>query len=234
MKLRAIYLCCLLFLSISLTAQKNQSKEAMKLIYVMDPQCGWCYGNSKNISELTEKVKGKLATELLVGGMWIGPQAPKGGENLSNFIEAHSPRMEKTTGAFVSPAFYALTKDASYTFSSMDACAAIVAVKTIAPEKTFPFAGKVQKAQFADAHRYDQLETYTTILKELNIDINAFKALWKTPENLKATQQDFQSAQQLVSGFPGLLLYKDGKYQLLASGYFNLEQVWKNIEQQLP
>ncbi|WP_260128811.1 hypothetical protein [Elizabethkingia anophelis] len=41
----------------------------MKLIYIMDPLCGWCYGNSDNILELFEKYKNDIKFEILPGGM---------------------------------------------------------------------------------------------------------------------------------------------------------------------
>jgi putative protein-disulfide isomerase len=44
----------------------------MKLIYIMDPLCGWCYGNSDNVLELFEKYKNEIKFEILPGGMWVG------------------------------------------------------------------------------------------------------------------------------------------------------------------
>lgn len=44
----------------------------MKVTYVMDPQCGWCYGNSENITALQKEFEEEFDFELLVGGMWLG------------------------------------------------------------------------------------------------------------------------------------------------------------------
>ena len=37
----------------------------MKLIYIMDPLCGWCYGNSDNVLELFEKYNNDIKFEIL-------------------------------------------------------------------------------------------------------------------------------------------------------------------------
>ena len=46
------------------------------------PSCGWCYGN-ENITALQEEFKNEFDFELLVGGMWLGQNAPEGGDNPS-------------------------------------------------------------------------------------------------------------------------------------------------------
>lgn len=51
------------------TKSNTSMSEKIKLTYVMDPQCGWCYGNSENITALQEVFKDDFDFELLVGGM---------------------------------------------------------------------------------------------------------------------------------------------------------------------
>lgn len=54
-----------------------QTKKA-ELIYVMDPQCSWCYANSGNIEEIEKALNGKLDITLYAAGMWLGDEAPQG------------------------------------------------------------------------------------------------------------------------------------------------------------
>lgn len=224
----------LLFCIISMQACKqliikNSEMQKMKLIYVMDPQCGWCYGNSENISNLKESYENELEFELLVGGMWLGPNAPRGGSNLSLFLQNHAPAMERTTGAKVGQPYYDLAKDSTYVFSSLEASAAIVAVKEIASEKTFSFSKEVQRALMVNGKRLDKIETYNPILKDLSIDELAFKNLWMSNTNLEAARKEFERAASLVSGFPTLLLSTKDTVRVLASGYFNLEKMKQEI-----
>lgn len=205
----------------------------MKLIYVMDPQCGWCHGNAQNMSEIQEEFRGKLEMELLIGGMWLAPNAPSGGENLSRYLQQNGPRMSATTGAKVGEAYYELAKDSSYTFSSLEACAAIVLVKETAPEQAFPFAKKVQEALFIKGDRLNNEETYLTILKEMSLDTTTFEEQWMKEDNFSKTKAEIASIQGKVNGFPALLIQNETNIEMLASGYFNLDGMRERLREML-
>lgn len=196
----------------------------------MDPQCGWCYGNGENISAIREEFKDKFDFELLVGGMWLNENAPVGGTELSGFLQAHAPRMVETTGANVGQAYYDLAKDSTYAFSSLEPSAAIVLVKEISPEHTFPFTKEVQKLLLKDGKRLDKLENYLPILKSLNINENDFEKAWLSESNIRNAKTEFSKAGQLSNGFPTLILQTKEGQNVLASGYFNLEQMTKTLK----
>lgn len=200
-----------------------------KLIYILDVHCGWCYGNSENINEIANTFKDKIEIEVKVGGMWLGNNAPSGGEGLHQFIKTHSPQMESVTGAYVSPEFMELTKDASYTFSSLEPSCAIVFVKELYPEKTMHFIKEVQKSIFAEGKRLDLIENYLPALERLAIDISAFKENWMSEKNIEKTLNEFSKAKELASGFPTLLLKTEETTQVLASGYFDKSQMIANL-----
>jgi len=195
----------------------------MKIIYIMDPQCGWCYGNSDNITALQEEFKDDFDFELLVGGMWLGENAPLGGDGLSQFIQNHAPRMAATTGVTVDSNYYELAKDSTYTFSSLEPSAAIQLIKEIAPDKVFSFAKKVQRALFTEGKRLDKKEIYLEILKTMSIDTAVFDSLWMGEDNIFKTKAEFTNAGKITNGFPALILTSKDKTETLASGYFNKE-----------
>jgi len=211
----------LLLGQLQICAQTTNKTTTMKITYIMDPQCGWCYGNSDNITALKEEFKDDFDFELLLGGMWLGGNAPVGGEGLSQFIQKHAPRMAATTGAMVDSTYYALAKDSTYTFSSLEPSAAIQLIKEISPDKVFPFAKKVQQALFTEGKRLDKKETYFEIIKTMSIDTVDFDRLWMAEDNIAKTRAEFAHAAKLANGFPALLLTTNGSTQTLASGYFN-------------
>lgn len=196
----------------------------------MDPQCGWCYGNSPSIAALKQKYETYLPFELGVGGLLLGANAPYGGPGFGRFIEEHSPVMEQTTGAYVSPDFYRLSHDPTYRFESGFSSAAIVAVKLIAPEKAFEFASAMQHSQFAEAKRYDDPKALTAILQKLDIDESLFMNIWKQPDNLVSTQKEFDRMRQYANGFPALLFLRGEEFEMIASGYFTVEQIYRQID----
>ncbi len=227
-----LYLIVALFLGqLQACTQTNDKTTKMKVTYVMDPQCGWCYGNSANIKALQEEFKKDFDFELLLGGMWLGQNAPAGGDGLSQFLQNHAPRMAATTGATVDNSYYELAKDTTYAFSSLEPSAAIKLIKEIAPDKVFTFAKKVQQALFVEGKRLDQKETYLEILKTMSLDTAIFDSLWMGEDNISKTKAEFTNASNLANGFPTLVITKDGKTETLASGYFNKETMIQKLNQ---
>ena len=196
----------------------------------MDPHCGWCYGNSKNITALQEEFKELFEIELIAGGMWVGSNAPKGGIHLSQFLKEHTPRLIATTKVGIHQKFFDLAADSTYTFSSLEPCAAIVLVKEIAPEKTILFAKKVQLAIFMEGKPLDELGTYLPIIAEMELDPKFFESHWMGAENLTKTKVEFTVASKLANGFPTLILHKADQTEVLASGYFDLESMISKLK----
>ena len=195
----------------------------------MDVHCGWCYGNSDSISTVVHQLETQIDFELLTGGMWLGENAPKGGNGLYQFIQNHSPQMEATTGAYVDPKFYNLTKDSTYVFNSLEPSCAIALIKEWTPSITLEFSKAVQHSIFAQGKKLDQLETYLPILEKLKIDVSQFKEKWMTQKNILTTTQEFESGRKIARGFPTLALQTNNDIQIIASGYFNPDIVIKNI-----
>lgn len=224
-----IILILLQFQAYAQFERKTKEEKKMKIIYIMDPQCGWCYGNSQNVTALQDQFKNEFDFELQVGGMWLGQAAPVGGDQLSQFLQDHAPRMAATTGARVDTRYYELAKDSTYTFSSLEPSAAIELIKEIAPNKVFSFAKKVQEALFVGGKRLDEKETYHQILKSLSIDIKPFDHQWMGAENIKNTTAAFASAGQLTKSYPSLVLTRDGNTEIIGAGYFNKEAMIQKL-----
>lgn len=220
-----VIIILLLFNNLESCAQVPQNSKKMKITYIMDPQCGWCYGNGDNIGKLKDQYQDKFEFELLVGGMWLGQNAPKGGGQLSQFLQVHAPRMATTTGTAVGSGYYVLARDSSYIFSSLEPSAAVVAVKQLQPHSVFEFAKKVQELLFLKGQRLDKLDYYIPILNELKISKNDFEKLWLSSNNLEKTKQEFKYASSKANGFPTLLLND----KILSSGYFELEFVAQKL-----
>lgn len=197
----------------------------------MDPQCGWCYGNSKNMTDIYQQFKEDFEFEVVVGGLWVNSEVPKGGAMMSRFIEGNSPRMEHTTGATVGKAYFELVKDETYTFSSLEPSAAIVAVKTIALDKSLSFAKAIQNVLFIDGQRLDELSSYKSTLDTLSIDVQQFEKEWLSEDNVKKTKAEFKRAKAFTKSFPSLIIQEKIVAKTLVSGYFNKVAIIEQLSQ---
>ena len=191
----------------------------------MDPHCGWCFANSNNINEVVYQLNDSLQFEIIVGGMLIGQDAPYGGSVFSQFLSEHAPSMANAIGVELNPKYYELAMDSTYQFSSLEPCAAIVLIKQMAPQKSFQFAGEVQKSMFVKGKKLNDLATYIPILNQLNIDVTEFTNQWLKKDNLKNTYDEFELASSLTNDYPSLLLQKDNKTFMLAPGYLEKEEI---------
>ncbi|WP_109301048.1 DsbA family protein [Aquimarina sp. AU474] len=200
-----------------------------KLIYVSDSQCGWCYGNGENISMIYNTFKNDFDFEFLNGGMWVGQDAPRGGRQISDYINARAPRLTAITGRDIDPAFFGLIADPSQVLSSLEPSAAIVLIKELNPEHTFTFAKEVQNALFKEAKPLDILDTYIPILEKLAIDQTQFTNRWMQDDNLTKTHKEFQIARGMANGFPTFILEQGDKKTVLASGYFDVQAMKDHI-----
>lgn len=223
----------LLVLPFFFTAQNHPSSDMktkkMKITYIMDPLCGWCYGNSTNITKLKDEFKDDYEFELVVGGMLVGNNTPRGGQEMHDFLKGLTPRLEATTGVNISDDFFELIQDTSYTFSSLEPCAAIVYVKEKAPHKVFSFAKKLQTIYYTEGEALSNIEVYQPILEELNLPFEDFRNSWLTETNLQKTIAEFRKASTLTRGFPSLHIQIDGQMNQLASGYFQYKAMAKQL-----
>lgn len=223
-------------ISITLISCKTIKKEQTmntnkKLIYIMDAQCGWCYGNAENITTIYNEYKNKFDFEFLNGGMWIGENAPQAGEKVNNYIGTHLPRLVDYTGVKISDEYKELIANSDYVLSSLEPSAAIVLLKKLVPEKAFEIAKEVQNIYFTQGKRLDKLATYLPILEQYGIAKSDFEKAWLSEENLKETYQEFNRVSGLVRGFPTLFLQEDDKTTVLASGYFQLATMQTKLDE---
>jgi putative protein-disulfide isomerase len=202
-----------------------------KLIYVSDPLCGWCYGNSSNILAIKNEFSEVFEFELLMGGMWLPPNTQVGGSSLTQFMKEHAPQMEQTTGQKVSDAFYDLANNPNYTFSSLEGCAASVLVKKLKPEVVFEFASGVQKLFYQKGLPLNSMETYKPLLIDLKVDVDQFEYLWLQEANLNETHEEFNKARHLANGYPTLLIDLNNQIGKISAGYFPLEAMQNHLRQ---
>lgn len=198
----------------------------MKLIYIMDPQCGWCFGFAPQISKFDVSVR--------FGGMWLSPQAPIGGPSLADFIKNNGPRMEQITGRKLGKAYYELCLNSNYEFSSLPPCAACLLVKKRHPDQLKNFVALLQDKFFIEGKRMDKEEVYKEIMDELGFsreDQHYVFSNWMSYENIEETHKEFEYSRYLTAGgYPTVLAQKDGKIYTLSQGFTTQENLEKAIQ----
>lgn len=201
-----------------------------KLIYVMDPICGWCYGNITTTQKLYEKYKDQFDFEILPGGMWTGINARRQSKQMAQYFKKHDPQVQQTTGTEFGKDYFDFIENESIVLDSEIPSRAIVTVKKLWNSQAIPFAIEVQKARYWHGKDLNQDETYLSICKKSGLNKDEFLNVFHS-EIIKAeTQNTFVLAQKYASSYPTLLIEKDGKLGILEQGYAPLEIIEKQIE----
>jgi putative protein-disulfide isomerase len=223
--------CCILFITTGSFSQEKavSASSTMKLIYVYDALCGWCYGFSPVITDFSARHASEFAVEVVSGGMVLGERIGPIGE-VAPYISWAYKDVEKATGVQFGTAFLAHTlKEGSAIFTSEPAALAMAAFRTHLPQQSLAFAARLQKAIYSEGIPPLRWEAYGDMAAEFGLDARAFVQQLKNSETKRAAQADFLRSNQLgVQGFPTVFLERDGQLYQLSSGYVSLE----NLEQQ--
>jgi putative protein-disulfide isomerase len=205
--------------------------KKMKLIYVMDPLCGWCYGNTTNTQKVYEKYKEKLEFEILPAGMWVGVNARKQSKPMADFIKRHDPQVQQTTGTEFGSDYFKFIERENIVLDSEIPSRAIVTVKQIWPEQAVAFTMEVQKARYWNGKDLNEDETYLSICKDLQLDKAQFLGAFHSELLKHDTLATFSRAQQYARSYPTLLAEKEGELFVLEQGYANFENIVNRIDQ---
>lgn len=203
--------------------------EKIKLIYVMDPLCGWCYGNSTNTQKLYDKYKDVLDFEILPAGMWAGTNTRKQSKQMAGYIKKHDLQVQQVTGTSFGENYFSLIEDENIILDSEVPSRAIVTVKKQWAPQAVPFAVEVQKARYWHGKDLNKVETYLDICEFMKLDQAQFLEAFHSGSLKKATQETFLQAQNYASSYPSLLVQKSNKTFVVEQGYASFETIVNEI-----
>lgn len=208
----------------------GKSQEKMKVIYVYDALCGWCYGFSPVMNQFHETYKDSASFEVISGGMITGNRVGPIGE-VAPYISWAYKEVEKATGVQFGDTFINKTlKDGKAIFSSIPPAVALSVFKSMdTADRSLQFASQLQHAIYFDGIEPEETESYGEIASDFGFDSAEFITKIKDSVYLQLAQKDFQFSQTLqVSGFPMVFVKIRDVYYKIGSGYLPYEQLENN------
>lgn len=236
MKKSILYILALFILVFSTSSEFNYSllkKEKMKVIYVYDPLCGWCYGFGSVAEKIEKNYSTAIELEIISGGMIMGNRiAPVG--DMAEYILSAIPRLQKTTGATFGEPYIQLLKEGTYVTSSEKPSVALCVYKSFKTDRTIEFAHSMQKLFFVEAKDLNKDSLYADLAVTFDIDRTQFLNRMQDSTYLKQAHAEFKRAADLgVTGFPTLLLKQGATYTILTEGYSSYEAIEKQLQKHL-
>jgi putative protein-disulfide isomerase len=209
----------------------------IKLIYVADPMCSWCYGFGPELSGLLDTMP-DMELEILVGGL-RAYNTEEMDPRLKATLVSHWHHVEEASGLPFSDA--AITR-AGFVYDTEPACRAAVAARLLAPHLS-PLAQldifhAIQRAFYAEGVDVTQGEALAYVASAaltrqgVPIDAARFLAKWSDEESVAATRADFIRTQGWgISGFPTVLIESQKQLALVVSGYTKTATLQERIQE---
>jgi putative protein-disulfide isomerase len=198
----------------------------VKLIYVGDPMCSWCYGFSDELTQVVEYYS-SLELEMVMGG--LRPYNTQSMSDLKDFLSHHWKDVQDASGQEFS---YGILDRTDITYDTEPPCRASLVVRSLAPEKELAFFKSVQRSFYKENKNLHLVESYHDLLSNLDIDIQAFDSAFNSDDMKTAIKNDFARARSIgVNSFPTLLIEKEGKKYIVAQGFRKSQDIIKDIDE---
>ena len=187
----------------------------MKIYYLFDPLCGWCYGAKPAL----ETVASQYPVELVPTGLFFRSGRVMDAD-FAQYAWGNDERIERLTGQAFSTAYRENVLQGGGQFDSQNSLLALTAVREMAPEQEIAVLSALQTARYVDGRDNADLNVIADILHTQGLSDVVSKLHDPQTEQTLLARINFgqQLAQRLgVSGVPQLVLERDGEWELVPS-----------------
>lgn len=187
----------------------------MEVIYVMDPMCSWCWGFRPALRALLDKIHGQIPVRYVMGGLAPDSDEPMPRET-REYVQSQWRAVTEATGARFNWDFWEKCRPRRSTYP---ACRAVIAAGMQDPVAIPGMIRAIQGAYYEQARNPSDIETLAELAADIGLDQARFKQDMAGKEVEDRLQADFETRRRLgVTGFPTVLLEKNGDYVLLGTG----------------
>ena len=200
------------------------------VLYFGDPMCSWCWGFAPELSKINAAIAGKAQLHLVMGGLRPGTVEPWDAK-MRDYIRHHWQEVADKTGQ---PFDFSRFDDARFVYDTEPACRALVAVRSLDPERALPFYEALQRGFYAQGLNATDSDVLATIAQSVGLDRTRFIDAFNHPDVRAKVAFDFSRTRAFgVSGFPSVLCADNGQYAFLSLGYGSYETVAARLQEWL-
>ena len=209
----------------------------MKIKYVYDALCGWCYGFAPAMSQFKNKYRDNVHFEVISGGMVTGSRIGPIGEVAPYISWAYKDVENATAVKFGEVFLHQTLKTGTAIFTSVPPAVALSVFKKLRPSESVEFAEALQKAIYFDGIEPEHTHQYGKIAERFGLNGTDFVAAMGEETHKADAENDFKIARDLgVTGFPTVFVEHQNTYYKIASGcvpFDTLENNFLTLKNQL-
>ena len=140
----------------------------LKVTYLFDPLCGWCYGASAMLEQLVARPD--FAIDLVATGLFAGDGARPMDDNFAAYAWTNDQRISRLSGQTFSEAYrHNVLGDRTRLFDSGPSTLALTAVALAAPDREFEALKAIQNARYVEGRDTTDIPVLSVVLRALNL-----------------------------------------------------------------
>ena len=188
--------------------------KVMKIYYLFDPLCGWCY----EAKPALETVASQYPVELVPTGLFYRSGRVMDAD-FAQYAWGNDQRIQRLTGQAFSTAYRENVLQGGGQFDSQNSLLALTAVREMAPEQEIAVLSALQTARYVDGRNNADLNVIADVLQSQGLGDVVPKLHDPQTEQTLLARINFgqQLARRLgASGVPQLVLERDGDFDLVS------------------
>lgn len=198
----------------------------IKLYYVYDPMCSWCWGYKPTIERLKQQLPGTILFEYLVGGLAPDSDLPMPPE-MQQKIEGIWRQIEQQLGTEFNYRFWT---DCVAVRSTYPACRAVIAAGF--QDAYESMLQGLQEAYYLRAMEPHRIETHRQVAQEIGLDLQQFDKDLHSDLLEGVFDDQLSLAKSLgVSSYPSLVLQIHDSFFPIEVNYTSSEPTLKQIRE---
>lgn len=201
----------------------------MKLYYVHDPMCSWCWAFRPTLDKLKKKIPAKIKFITLLGGLAKDTKKPMP-EETREYIQNHWRRIQQEVPS--TEFNFDFWKNCIPRRSTYPACRAVIAARQQGDEYDDLMTHAIQRAYYLEARNPSDNETLIELADETGIDPMKFSDDLTSEKTSGILLNEIKNARALgLNSFPGFLLMNDETMLHMVPDYRKVEPMLRTIKQ---
>jgi putative protein-disulfide isomerase len=198
--------------------------KQLKLLYVYDPMCSWCWGYSKTWAVLQHEIKDLIEVKYYVGGL-----APDSNDimplQMQTMLQQTWLNITAELGCEFNFDFWTKCTPKRSTYW---ACRAILVAREYDLEQKMLYS--IQQAYYLQAKNPSDISVLVDIAGELGLNEKTFLEKLYCESTNRQLEQEVSFARMLpIQGFPSLVLAVKGQYIPIKLDYKNWQKTFDDI-----
>ncbi|CAJ0715561.1 hypothetical protein LMG6871_01493 [Ralstonia edaphis] len=198
----------------------------MRLIYVADPMCSWCYGFGPQLADLRKRLADTLGAQvpvtLITGGLRPGQREPMAADKRDEILHHWHAVAERSGMPFDQSPEVAMRRE-GFVYDTEPACRAVVMARehwAEDDERVLAVFHAIQHAFYAAGRDTTQADVLRDVALANGVEADHFDAVFDTDALRNETREDFRLSRRWgINGFPSLLAEQGGTLYQIGRGY---------------